>query len=160
MALRDYWTDLRANDVKVASSWDSAYYGDFSGGSGDGDRPLVVSYASSPVAEVYYDESHPQDATTAALLDGCYRQVEFAGVLAGTPEPVLARQLVDFLLSQPVQEDIPLNMFVFPSNTTAALPDIFRAFAEVPANPVTMDPATVAANRDRWIEEWTQTVLR
>ena len=157
---RDYWADLRVNDVQVASSWDDAYYGDFSGGTGEGDRPLVVSYASSPVAEVYYDPSKPQDATTAALLDGCYRQVEFAGVLAGTREPALARQLVDFLISQPVQEDIPLNMFVFPANTQAVLPDVFRAFAELPPKPFTMDPTTIAANRDSWIEEWTQTVLR
>jgi thiamine transport system substrate-binding protein len=157
---RDYWADLRANEVQVASSWDSAYYDDFSGGAGAGDRPLVVSYASSPVAEVYFADPQPQDATTSALLDGCYRQVEFAGVLTGTPEPALARALVDFLLSQHVQEDIPLNMFVFPANTTANLPDIFRVFAEVPPHPVTMDPATIAANRDRWIEEWTQTVLR
>jgi thiamine transport system substrate-binding protein len=157
---RDYWADLRANGVQVASSWDGAYYGSFSGGSGEGDRPLVVSYASSPVAEVYYADPRPEVAPTSALLDGCYRQVEFAGVLAGTPEPILARALVDFLLSQPVQEDIPLNMFVSPALTTAALPDIYRTFAQVPADPVTMDPATIAANRDRWIEEWTQTVLR
>jgi thiamine transport system substrate-binding protein len=157
---RNYWAGLRANGVQVASSWDDAYYGAFSGGAGEGDRPLVVSYASSPVAEVYFDASQPQDATTAALLDGCYRQVEFAGVLTGTPQPELARALVDFLLSQPVQEDIPLNMFVFPALTAAALPDVFRVFAELPDDPAQMDPATIAANRDRWIEEWTQIVLR
>jgi thiamine transport system substrate-binding protein len=157
---RDYWADLRANDVQVASSWDDAYYGSFSGGAGEGDRPLVVSYASSPVAEVYFADPQPQDATTMALLDGCYRQVEFAGVLTGTRQPALARALVDFLLSRPVQEDIPLNMFVSPALTTAALPDIYRAFAEVPVDPVTLDPAVIAANRDRWIEEWTQIVLR
>jgi thiamine transport system substrate-binding protein len=159
-AWRDYWADLRANDVQVAASWEVAFDGDFSGGAGEGDRPLVVSYASSPVAEVYYAVPQPQDATTSALLDGCYRQVEFAGVLTGTPEPALARALVDFLLSRHVQEDIPLNMFVFPANTTATLPDIFRVFAELPPHPATMDPATIAANRDRWIEEWTQTVFR
>ncbi|MCY7417401.1 MAG: thiamine ABC transporter substrate-binding protein [Chloroflexi bacterium] len=161
---RDYWADLRANDVQVASSWDDAYYGAFSGGAGEGDRPLVVSYASSPVAEVHYADPQPStppaEAPTRALLDSCYRQVEFAGVLAGTPEPGLARSLVDFLLSQPVQEDIPLNMFVFPALTSAVLPPVFQAYAELPADPVTMDPATIAANRDRWIEEWTQTVLR
>lgn len=157
---RDYWAALRANDVQVASSWDDAYYGSFSGGAGGGDRPLVVSYASSPVAEVYYADPQPTAAPTASLLDGCYRQVEFAGVLTGTAQPALARALVDFLLSQPVQEDIPLNMFVFPALGSAVLPDVFRSFAQVPAHPVTMDPATIAANRDRWIEEWTQTVLR
>ncbi len=157
---RDYWAGLRANDVQVASSWDDAYYGSFSGGAGEGDRPLVVSYASSPVAEVYYADPQPTAAPTSSLLDGCYRQVEFAGVLTGTAQPALARALVDFLLSQPVQEDIPLNMFVFPALRSAVLPDVFRSFAQVPADPVTMDPATIAANRDRWIEEWTQTVLR
>ena len=161
---RDYWAALRANGVQVAATWDDAYYNDFSGGSGAGDRPLVVSYASSPVAEVYYADPKPSvpptQAPTSALLDGCYRQVEFAGVLAGTPQPALSRALVDFLLSQPVQEDIPLNMFVFPANTMAALPDVFRTFAELPPHPFTMDPSTIAANRDRWIEEWTQTVLR
>ncbi len=156
---RDYWAALRANGVQVASDWEDAYYGSFSGG-GEGDRPLVVSYASSPVAAVYFDPSKPQDATTGAMLDGCYRQVEFAGVLAGTSQPDLARALVDFLISKPVQEDIPLNMFVFPALTSAALPDVFRAFAELPEDPVTMDPAVIAANRDRWIEEWTQIVLR
>ncbi len=157
---RDYWAALRANDVQVASSWTDAYYTDFSGGSGEGDRPLVVSYASSPVAEVYYADPQPHDAPTGALLDGCYRQVEFAGVLTGTPEPTLARALVDFLVSRPVQEDIPLNMFVSPALATAVVPDIYRAFNELPADPVTMDPAIIATNRDRWIEEWTQTVLR
>ncbi len=156
----DYWADLRANGVQVASSWDDAYYGAFSGGSGEGDRPLVVSYASSPVAEVVFADPQPAEAPTVALLDGCYRQIEFAGVLAGTPRPELARALVDFLLSVPVQEDIPLNMFVFPALSTAVLPETFRTFAELPAAPSRIDPAIIAANRDRWIEEWTQVVLR
>jgi thiamine transport system substrate-binding protein len=94
------------------------------------------------------------------MTDGCYRQVEFAGVLAGTPRPELARALVDFLLSAPVQEDIPLTMFVYPAVTTAQLPEVFEAHTVPPTDPVTMDPARVTAGRDGWIEAWTQTVLR
>ena len=156
----DYWSDLRANGVQVASSWDDAYYGAFSGGAGEGDKPLVVSYASSPVAEVYFGDPQPTAAPTSSFVDGCYRQVEFAGVLTGTPRPELARALVDFLLSPAVQQDIPLTMFVYPVLPQAELPLLVREFSAAPVDPVTMDPATIAANRDRWIEEWTQAVLR
>ena len=156
----DYWAALRANGVQVASSWDDAYYGAFSGGSGEGDRPLVVSYASSPVAEVYFADPQPSAAPTASFVDGCYRQVEFAGVLTGTPRPALARALVDFLLSPMVQQGIPLDMFVYPVLPQVELPLVFREHTAAPVDPVTLDPAIIAANRDRWIEEWTQAVLR
>ncbi|MFN8519324.1 MAG: thiamine ABC transporter substrate-binding protein [Chloroflexota bacterium] len=156
----DYWRELRANGVQVASSWDDAYYGSFSGGSGEGDRPLVVSYASSPVAEVYYADPQPSEAPTASFVDGCYRQVEFAGVLAGTPQPELARALVDFLLSPAVQQQVPLSMFVDPVLPSVELPLVFREHTAAPVDPVTLDPATIAAGRDRWIEAWTEVVLR
>lgn len=156
----DYWRDLRANGVQVASSWDDAYYGAFSGGAGEGDRPLVVSYASSPVAEVYYTDPQPSTAPTSSFTDGCYRQVEFAGVLAGTPRPGLANALVDFLLSPTVQQALPLSMLVYPVLPEVELPLVFREHTAAPVDPVTLDPATIATNRDRWIEEWTQAVLR
>jgi thiamine transport system substrate-binding protein len=156
----DYWAELRANRVLIASSWEDAYNGSFSGSSGEGDRPLVVSYASSPVAEVYFADPQPSAAPTSSFVDGCYRQVEFAGVLAGTPRPQLARQLVDFLLSPLVQQGIPLDMFVYPVLPEVELPLVFREHTAAPVDPVTLDPATIARNRERWIEEWTQTVLR
>lgn len=156
----DYWAELRANGVGVASSWDDAYYGSFSGSAGQGDRPLVVSYASSPVAEVWFADPQPSAAPTSSFTDGCYRQVEFAGVLAGTPRPELARALVDFLLSPTFQQGVPLDMFVYPVLPQVELPLVFREHTAAPVDPVTLDPATIAANRDRWIEAWTQTVLR
>ncbi len=156
----DYWKDLRANDVKVDASWNDAYETDFSAGAGKGDRPIVVSYASSPPAEVYYAPTPPADAPTAAILDGCFRQVEFVGVLAGTAQPELARAFVDFMLSPAVQADLPLQMFVFPAVQGTPLPAVFSKYANVPPKPLAIDPATIAANRDRWIQEWTSTVLR
>jgi thiamine transport system substrate-binding protein len=156
----DYWKDLRANDVKVEASWNDAYETDFSAGAGKGDRPIVVSYASSPPAEVYYAPTPPADAPTAAILDGCFRQVEFVGVLAGTAQPDLARAFVDFMLSPAVQADLPLQMFVFPSVQGTPLPAVFTRYAKVPPTPLTIDSAAIAANRDRWIQEWTATVLR
>lgn len=158
---KEYWRDLRANDVSVSGGWTDAYYGKFSGGAdGAGDRPIVVSYASSPVAEVYYADPQPEAAPTGVVLDGCFRSVEYAAVLAGTHKGALARALVDFLLSPAVQEDVPLNMFVFPALSAATLPDVFTRFAQPVDQPLTMDPAAIEAGREAWIEDWTQIVLR
>lgn len=156
---QDYWADLRANDVRVTAGWEEAYYGAFSGGSGEGDRPIVVSYASSPAAEVIYAEEPVTDAPTGVVTDGCFRQVEYAGILRGTSREAAARALVDFLLSPVFQEDIPLNMLMFPALASADLPPEFVAHSAVPADPLTVDPAAIEANRLRWTEEWASVVL-
>lgn len=160
-AYLDYWEQLAANDVLVTDGWEDAYYGSFTAAS-DGDRPIVVSYASSPAAEVYFAEVALEFAPTAAVIsDGsCFRQIEFAGILRGTEYEEEARQLVDFMLSRPFQEDIPLHMFVFPANEEAELPEVFIEHSQVPENPVLVSPEAIAANREQWIEAWTQTVLR
>jgi thiamine transport system substrate-binding protein len=158
---QDYWADLRANDVLVADGWDAAYYSNFTSAS-DGDRPIVVSYASSPVAEVYYSDPPVDQAPTGAVVaDGtCFRQIEFVGILKGTQHHALAEQWVDFVLGTTFQEDIPLKMFVFPANAQATLPDVFAQFALIPQHPVTLSPDAIEANRQTWIEAWTRVVLR
>ena len=145
----------------VANGWEEAYYTHFSAAS-EGDRPIVVSYASSPVAEVYFAETPPETAPTAAVVaDGaCFRQIEFVGILSGTAVEDAAQQVVDFMLSKPFQEDIPLKMFVYPANEKAVLPEVFTQHSHIPAAPVQMDPARIAANREAWIQAWTETVLR
>jgi len=155
----DYWAQLRERGVIVVDGWEQAYFGEFSGaGGGEGTHPLVVSYATSPVAEVVFAE---EEAPENVVLDEtCYRQIEFAGVLAGTEHEAEAQALIDFLLSREFQEDIPLRMFVFPVATDAALPSVFADHAVVPEAPLSLDPATVAANRRDWVERWTDVVLR
>jgi thiamine transport system substrate-binding protein len=155
---QSFWSDLVANDVLVTAGWEDAYYGSFSGGSGGGDRPIVVSYASSPPAEVIYADPPVTEAPTGVVLAGCFRQIEFAGILAGTPVPNAARQLVDFMLELTFQEDIPLNMFVFPANEKAELPDEFVRYTRIPDEPAVVAPAEIDANRSRWIEEWIEVV--
>lgn len=152
----DYWSGLVDNGVKVAPDWETAYYSDFTVGGG-GDRPLVVSYASSPPAGVIFSEEPLTEAPSATVTAGCFRQVEYAGMLVESDE---AKQLIDFMLGLTFQEDIPLNMFVFPANQDAALPPEFVAYTEVPSDPATLDPELIEANRDRWIAEWTNVVLR
>ena len=156
----DYWARLRDGGVQVVDGWEQAYFGEFSGaGGGEGDRPFVVSYATSPVAEVVFAEG-PAASGNLVIEDTCYRQIEFAGVLAGTEHDAEARELIDFLLSRPFQEDIPLRMFVFPAAEDATLPEVFTDNAVTPAVPLSLDPATVAANRKEWVRRWTDVVLR
>jgi thiamine transport system substrate-binding protein len=155
-----YWSSLRGNRVLVVDGWEDAYNVRFSGSAGKGDRPIVVSYASSPPAEVIFATPRPKEAPTAVVEDSCFRQIEFAGVLRGTDNEDGARQLVDFLLSKRFQEDIPLSMFVFPVNRDAELPPEFAQHAVVPENPLELAPDEIEENRDRWVKEWTSLVLR
>lgn len=159
----DFWRDLVANDVYVSDDWSDAYYGQFSGSAGStGTRPLVVSYASSPPAEVFFAETPPETAPTGSIIadDTCFRQVEFAGVLKGGKNPEAAQKFIDFLLSVDFQEDMPLQMFVFPVNPDAVLPDVFAQYAAIPAHPVETSIDDIEANREQWIQTWTETVLR
>ncbi len=164
-AWQDYWTALREAGVLVVAGWEEAFYGEFSGAEAfsevpGGDRPVVVSYASSPVLEVLFATEPISEPTTAIVEESCFRQVEFAGILDGTDNREAAEQFIDFMLSPEFQEDIPLNMFVFPALRSAALPPVFVEHAEVVENPLGLDPEVIAANRDQWIEEWTEIVLR
>jgi len=162
-AYLDYWADLRANDVLVASDWETAYWSHFTYGSGgEGDRPIVVSYASSPPVEVLFAEEPFEEAPTAAVVSNgsCFRQIEFVGILKGAQNRDLAEAWVDFMLNATFQEDIPLNMFMFPANENAALPDVFAKFAAIPEHPAEVNYAAIETNREAWVEAWAEVVLR
>ncbi len=148
-----YWARLRDNGVAVASSWTDAYEGRYTVGGGD--RPMVVSYATSPPAEIVYAaEPKPATPPSSVMTDGCYRQVEYAGVLAGAQNPDGARQVVDWLLSEPVQADIPLSMFVFPARDRVPLPEVFTDNAAAVSAPLTLPPATIDRSLSEWLARW------
>jgi thiamine transport system substrate-binding protein len=153
--------DLRANGVTVVDGWSTAYYTHFSGSSGRGPQPMVVSYASSPAAEFIFADPPVEESPTASILEpgACYRQIEFVGILSGTQNRSLAEKFVDYMLDAPFQEDVPLQMFVYPVNSSAALLPEFIQWAQVAKQPAALDPALVAANRDEWIARWTEILL-
>ncbi len=157
----EFWKQLRQNDVLVTDGWEDAYWGQFSAAS-KGNRPIVVSYASSPPAEVHFSEKPLDDAPTAAVLGPgtAFRQIEFVGIIKGTANVELARKVVDFMLGRKFQEDIPLQMFVFPANTSAQLPPVFERYARLAEEPVLIDPELIAKRRSAWIDSWTEAVLR
>ena len=146
----DYWADLMDNGALLTSGWSEAYQGDFTQGGGKGERPIVLSYDSSPAFTVDGEGG----TTTSALLDTCFTQVEYAGVLTGAANPDGARALVDFMTGPEVQAALPESMYVFPVVDDTSLPEDWATFAVQPTDPWEVDPAEVAANRDAWLTEW------
>jgi thiamine transport system substrate-binding protein len=152
----DYWQALKDNGLKVVSGWEDAYYTEFSGPSSAGTRPIVVSYASSPPSEV------PDGATTPAteaLLDTCFRQVEYTGVLKGAANPAGAQAFVDFMLSEDVQASLPTTMWVYPVKEGITLPQDWADFAPMSPHPLELSPGEIAQNRETWTKEWIETAL-
>lgn len=157
-----YWQQLKENNVVVVNDWNTAYYTNFSGSSGKGSQPMVVSYGTSPAAEIIFADPRPDKAPTASLVgkNMCFRQIEFVGILKGSKKQALAEKFVDFMLSKHFQEDIPLNMFVFPANETAQVPAEFTKFVQVPEQPAALSTDQISANREQWIEAWRALMLQ
>ncbi|MFF5705779.1 thiamine ABC transporter substrate binding subunit [Streptomyces sp. NPDC012794] len=159
---KDYWSKLKANGVEVVDGWEQAYNERFSGSAGGkkakGDRPLVVSYASSPPVEVLYGEPQPADAPTGVATGTCFRQVEFAGLLKGAKNEEGGKALIDFLVSKKFQEDMPLQMFVNPVVKDAKLPELFTKHGVVVEKPENVAPETIAKNREQWVKTWSSLV--
>lgn len=151
----DYWEELRTNDVRVAPSWDDAYYNDYTVNGGD--RPLVVSYASSPPAEVIFGEGEVSEPFSEVLGDTCVTQVEYAGLLEGAENEELGKELLAFMLEDEWQRSLPLANFVYPV-TDVELPEEFERWAPRPDSPIGADPEAVAQNRDQWLEQWRSTM--
>lgn len=151
---QNYWKQLTANNIKIVPDWTTAYTVEFSGSSGKGKYPLVVSYGSSPPAEVVYSATPITEPPTGVIEKTCFRQTEYVGVLRGTKNEKIATQLVNYLLDKKFQESMPLTLFVFPVNKEAVLPDVFTKFAVKPDNPLTISPDSIEKNRDAWLDAW------
>jgi thiamine transport system substrate-binding protein len=155
-----YWNSLVENKVNIVNDWETAYYSAFS--QAGGPDPIVVSYGSSPPFEVLFSEEPLDDAPTAAVVapGTCFRQIEFVGILKGTENRDLAEKWIDYMLSPEYQEDIPLNMYVFPVNQNAVLEETFQKYLQIPEITADIHPDQIARNREKWINDWTETVLR
>ena len=155
----NWWRDLRANGLRVANGWEGAYDTDFS--LNGGKYPIVVSYATSPAAEVFYSKTKLKDSPTAnVFLPGStFLQVEGVGLLRGGKQPELARKFVDFMLSRAVQADFPTRMWVYPARAGVKLDPVFK-FAQLPPQSAQLSPDQIAGGAQKWTDRWTAVVLR
>jgi thiamine transport system substrate-binding protein len=151
---QNYWKQLRSNGVRIANDWTAAYTIDFSGSSGKGKYPIVVSYGSSPAAEVLFSETPLTTAPTGVVTATCFQATEYVGVLRGSKNENLARKLVDYLLAKKFQESMPTSLFVYPVNKDAVLPEVFLTHAARPTTSNTPSAESIEKNRDQWIDAW------
>lgn len=158
----EWWQQMRDNDVVVVDGWETGYFTNFSGSAGKGPQPIVVSYATSPAYEVVASEGALSEPPTGNIMPpkGAFQQIEFAGILKGSKNLELAQKWMDYMLSERVQNDIMPQMVVYPVLPSATIPEVYQQFAPVPEQPATLDPETIAQQRDAWLRDWTQTVLR
>jgi thiamine transport system substrate-binding protein len=159
-----YWKQLKSNGVEVVDSWEQAYNDRFSGSSAGkqakGDRPLVVSYASSPPAEVVGVSPEPAQSPVGVATGTCFRQIEFAGLLHGAKNTAGGQALIDFMLGKTFQQDMPLQMYVDPVRKDAVEPPVFVKYGAKIENPATLPPDKIAADRDDWVGAWNSIVLK
>ncbi len=149
---QDWWQQLRDNGVRVRPSWDDAYNTDYTVSGGD--RPLVLSYASSPPAEVVFSEGARTEPASSVMADSCVQQVEYAGLLAGAEHPDLGEELIRFMLTPEWQRSLPLSNFVFPAVGGTELPPEFERWAVLPDDSRAVSATEIGEHRDDWIEQW------
>jgi thiamine transport system substrate-binding protein len=152
-----WWQKLVANDATLTDGWSQAYETDFTQGGGHGKDPIVVSYDSSPAFTV---AKGADTSTTRALLDTCFRQVEYAGVLKGAKNPAGAKAFIDFMTRKSFQRALPDNMYVYPVDRTVALPADWAKYAKTAPEPFTVPPAEIAKNRSTWLSQWSDVTTR
>ena len=155
----DWWARMRANGLKVAKGWSEAYYTDFSRNGGK--YPLVVSYATSPAAEVFYSKDQRTEPPTGSLnlKGGVFRQVEGVALVKGGGQREAANQFVNFLRSAPVQTALQTSMWMYPADTATARAEVMRHAPE-PGAFESLPVEQIADKGAQWVSRWTQVVLK
>ena len=155
----DWWAKMRANGVKVAKGWSEAYYTEFS--KNGGTRPLVVSYSTSPAAEVFYSKEKITESPTGNLFlkGGVFRQIEGVALIKGGAQTESAGRFVEFLRSLAVQEALQTTMWMFPAESGVARPDVMRHAAETTVFEAPRSE-TIANKGPDWVSRWTKVVLK
>ena len=147
------WEALADNVVTVTPGWSEAY-GMFL----EGEAEMVLSYTTSPAYHLIAEEDDSKAA--AAFDEGHYMQVEVAGMLAASDQPELARDFLEFMVSDAFQAIIPTTNWMYPAAIPeGGLPDGFETLIQ-PETPLLFSPKEAAALRDAALDEWLTALSR
>lgn len=149
----EIWQALADNIVTVTPGWSEAY-GLFL----EGEADMVLSYTTSPA---YHLIAEKDDTKAAAVFsEGHYLQVEVAGKLAATDQPVLADNFMAFIGSEAFQGAIPTTNWMYPAVTPATgLPAGFETLIR-PEPSLLMSAEQAAAARAGALDEWRAALAR
>lgn len=157
-----WWGAMRANGLKVVKGWTEAYYTEFTRNGGT--RPIVVSYASSPAAEVFYRKEKITEPPTANLFlkGGVFRQVEGVALVRGGKPATreAAGKFIEFLRSPAVQQSLQTSMWMFPAEVGAARVEVIKRHASEPSAYDNPPSAEAASKSKAWVQRWTKVVLK
>lgn len=150
---KEYWQGLKDNGMSVAKDWSTAYNVDFTASEGKGTKPIVVSYATSPLETLENDQTR-----TYTIESTCYDQVEYAGVIKNAKNKEGAKAFIDFMLSKKVQDTLLDSMYVFPVIDDAKISEKVLKFTPPVKNALRLDPAKIEENRETWLKEWNELI--
>jgi thiamine transport system substrate-binding protein len=154
-----WWQKMRQNGLKVTDGWREAYYQAFSRNGGA--YPIVVSYASSPAAEVFFaqDKTAPPPTANLNLAGGVFHQVEGAALLKGGKHPELGQAFMAFLRSPAVQADIQTTLWMRPIIANTPIHPVLKMHAQVPTGGQ-LYTAAMGAKSKVWLAAWGDLFLR
>jgi thiamine transport system substrate-binding protein len=155
----DWWARMRANGMKVSQGWSDAYYKDFARNGGK--YPIVVSYASSPAAEVFYSKTKLTEPPTGslALKGAVFQQIEGIALVKGGKQAELGGKFIEFMRSPAVQEALQTEMWMFAAEPGTAKAEVMRHAPE-PAAFDALSASEIAAKNSEWVNRWTKVVLK
>jgi len=157
-----WWKAMRANGVKVVKGWTEAYYTEFTRNGGT--RPIVVSYATSPAAEIFYSREKITESPTANLFlkGGVFRQVEGVALVKGGRQAAreAAGQFIEFLRSPAVQQSLQTTMWMYPAEVGVERADVIKRHAVEPSAYDNPASAEAARQSQDWLRRWTKVVLK
>ena len=140
----EIWAGLKPHIATMARSWSDAY-GLFLKGEAD----MALSYTTSPAYHAVAE--HNQNYGYADFSEGFYPQIEIAGILKSSKHQELARQFLSWLVTPDAQGIIPTTNWMYP--VTAVGDKLPSAFPPAPAKVLSLDEATITAQKSAWIDE-------
>jgi thiamine transport system substrate-binding protein len=142
----DFWEQIRPNILTITAGWSEGY-----GLYTQGEAPIALSYETSPAYHIEYEDT---TRYKNLILDGKgYGQVEVAGITSGAPNLANAKRLMDFILTNRFQQEIPLNQFMYPAVDGVALPAAFEQLEKADET-VFIPVDRVDANFEQWLSDW------
>lgn len=147
------WTKLSKRIVTVSKGWSEAY-GLFLKGEAD----MVLSYTTSPAYHVIAENDSRYAA--ARFSEGHYQQIEVAGLVRSSRHKQLAREFLEFMISDDFQKIIPTTNWMYPVIADkSVLPAEFGELID-PSPALMLDEQRVASQRKAWVEEWLRAMSR
>jgi len=143
----DYWRKLLPNVLTITQGWSAAYDLFLAR-----EAPIVVSFSTDTAYSVIEEGSARYKVML--LNSQGYRSIYLMGIVKGTKQQGLCKELLDFVLSPEVQERISTTEWMFPANRKTLLPVLFYQNAVFPPDPVMVPSERIGENLDRWLLEW------